>query len=296
MARATVMVGVDTSPESVRAAALGVALARASGTECRLVHAVPDLRQLRLTGRVPLQQLRHDVRHQLEIALRHALPEAALERDLYVGLGRPALVLAAEARRNRTWVVVVGGKHHGPVARGTGGSTAHHLIRTLRVPVLVAGPSTRPVQRVLVAVDLSPAGRPTLRRARQLAQLFGAELRILHVVEPVRFPTVVPLTRDDTAFVRASEIAFDRMVKRAGLDAAGCAVQRGEAAETVAREAREWGADLVVVGSHGKGWMDRLLIGSTTEALLNRLPAALLVVPTASRVAPRRRRVARLVI
>jgi len=34
-----------------------------------------------------------------------------------------------------------------------------------------------------------------------------------------------------------------------------------------------------VVGSHGKGWVDRLLIGSTTERLLNRLPTSLLIVP-----------------
>jgi len=35
----------------------------------------------------------------------------------------------------------------------------------------------------------------------------------------------------------------------------------------------------VVVGSHGKGWVDRLLLGSTTERLLDQLPASLLVVP-----------------
>jgi universal stress protein family protein len=35
----------------------------------------------------------------------------------------------------------------------------------------------------------------------------------------------------------------------------------------------------VVVGSHGKGWVERLLIGSVTERLLNQLPSSLLVVP-----------------
>jgi nucleotide-binding universal stress UspA family protein len=51
-----------------------------------------------------------------------------------------------------------------------------------------------------------------------------------------------------------------------------------------------------VVGAHGKGLVERLLIGSATEALLNRLPAALVVVPAPRRSARRRRRVARLVI
>jgi nucleotide-binding universal stress UspA family protein len=44
-------------------------------------------------------------------------------------------------------------------------------------------------------------------------------------------------------------------------------------------EAAAWRADVVVVGSHGKGWVDRLLIGSVTEDLLNNLPCAVLVVP-----------------
>ena len=39
------------------------------------------------------------------------------------------------------------------------------------------------------------------------------------------------------------------------------------------------GVNDVVVGSHGRGWMERLLIGSTTEQLLNQLPTSLLVVP-----------------
>ena len=56
-------------------------------------------------------------------------------------------------------------------------------------------------------------------------------------------------------------------------------IRRGRADEEIAEEAAVWRADLLVVGSHGKGWIDRLLIGSTTERLLNRLPTSLLVVP-----------------
>jgi nucleotide-binding universal stress UspA family protein len=50
--------------------------------------------------------------------------------------------------------------------------------------------------------------------------------------------------------------------------------------ETILREAFAWQADLLVVGSHGRGWAERLLLGSVTERLLNHLPTSLLVVPT----------------
>ena len=61
-------------------------------------------------------------------------------------------------------------------------------------------------------------------------------------------------------------------------------IRRGEALQTIAEEASAWRADVIVVGSHGKSWVDRLLIGSTTEALLNDLPAAVLVIPVAAPV------------
>jgi nucleotide-binding universal stress UspA family protein len=53
----------------------------------------------------------------------------------------------------------------------------------------------------------------------------------------------------------------------------------GAAVDAILQEAAEWHADLLVVGSHGKGLVDRLLIGSATERLLNHLPTSLLVVP-----------------
>jgi nucleotide-binding universal stress UspA family protein len=49
--------------------------------------------------------------------------------------------------------------------------------------------------------------------------------------------------------------------------------------DTLLREASEWQADVLVVGSHGKGWAQRVLLGSVTERLINHLPTSLLVAP-----------------
>ena len=101
------------------------------------------------------------------------------------------------------------------------------------------------------------------------------------MIEPAKFPTVVPLSLAQEEFERRCREEFQRLIKRElpNVPPDERVVRRGRSDEEIAEEVAAWHADLLVVGSHGKGWIDRLLIGSTTERLLNRLPASLLVVP-----------------
>ena len=273
-----IIVGVDESPESVRAARAGWALARAIGAPCRLVHALPDLW---LTGGmeqpVPPSMARRDVeaaRRHLVATLRDVLPAEALAA-IEVKSGRPAAVLADCAAGAQ--LVVVGGKPHGPLARSMGGSTAHSLVRTLDVPLLVVALTDWPPHRVLVAVDLSFAADATIAAARELARDTHAQVRVLHVVEPVRAARVG--ARVDQDAVYAEDLARFTRGGVTELAAGDRVVRRGAAADTVAAEAANWSADVVVVGSHGKGWVERMLIGSVTERLLALLPVSLLIVP-----------------
>lgn len=135
--------------------------------------------------------------------------------------------------------------------------------------------------RMLVATDLFAAAGPTLSIARRFGELLEMQMRVVHVVEPAQLPTVVPLWLDVDAFEERSRGEFQRLIEVEVPDVPPDerVVRRGRADEEIAEEAAAWHADLLVLGSHGKGWIDRLLIGSTTERLLNRLPTSLLVVP-----------------
>lgn len=117
--------------------------------------------------------------------------------------------------------------------------------------------------------------------AGRYADLLDAQLRVVHVVESAKFPTVVPLSIDMAAFKEQSRVEFERIVELelSRVPPDDRVIRRGRADEEIAEEVAAWRADLLVVGSHGKGWIDRLLIGGTTERLLNRLPTSLLVVP-----------------
>jgi nucleotide-binding universal stress UspA family protein len=280
-----IIAGVDGSPESLHAAALAWRIARVADARCVLVYAVPEV--WAPGGLAPLVNapevfdlLVSDLRHLLARELGAEIPDA-VRQSLIARPGRPDVVLDAVAREQGAELIVVGARRHGALARGWGGSTAHNLVRTAPAPVLVAEGSSHAPRRMLVATDLFAAAGPTLSTAGRYAELLGAQMRVVHVVEPAKFPTVVPLSLDESVVEERARAEFQRLVEleQPNIPPDDRIVRHGRADEEIAEEVAAWRADLLVVGSHGKGWIDRLLIGSTTERLLNRLPTSVLVVP-----------------
>lgn len=282
MSEKPIVVGVDGSPESARAARMGWHLATAMGAPCRLIHVIPDAWVTPDLAAVPItpalaEQVVADARRGIRDSLADSVPQAALDA-LEINVGRAPHVLAEAAAGAQ--LVVLGAKTHGPLARGLGGSTAHYLVRSIDVPVLVVALAGWPVHRVLAAVDLSYAAAPTIAAAQLVAQRLHARLRILHVAEPMHAPGVVPVAVDEEAVFQETLRRFQRLIAPVTeIEPSDRVTRRGLAADTVAKEAADWAADIVVVGSHGKGWIQRMLVGSTAERLMTLLPASLLIVP-----------------
>jgi nucleotide-binding universal stress UspA family protein len=280
-----IVAGVDSSPQAAGAAALAWRIAGTAGTECCFVHGAhpllhaPAVAEFMSDADVLIGRQVESARARVLAALQDAVPPAARNR-LEVRLGRAAAVVVSAAHEYRAGLIVLGGKHHSALGRWMGGSTAQHVVRTTDIPLLVTGSKPGPVSRILVAADLSYAVRPTFEAAARLARLFDAELRVLHAVEPLPMFAEMPMVLDDAAFYADSRLQFERCLEPL-LEAfpAQAVLRRGHAAGALAAEAAEWGADLVAVGAHGKGWVDRVLMGSTTERLLDQLPASLLVIP-----------------
>jgi nucleotide-binding universal stress UspA family protein len=281
-----IIVGVDGSQESVRAAAMGCAVAKAAGTECHLVHAVPDYWGATWMPEVAgdpaelNEALRGHARTLLVSALEGSVPSQLL-RNLDVRVGRAPIVLAQVAAERGAGLVVLGGKHHKGLGR-LGSRTLQHMVRTSDVPLLATDGTSGTVERVLVAVDLSYAARPAIEAGERFAKLFDAQLRIMHAVEPVPVIPGFPLDLGDDDCYRSVERLLEMTVwPLVQAPAAERVVRRGRAAAAIVSEVAQWRADLVIVGSHGKGWVDRLLIGSTSERLLHLLPTLTLIIPVA---------------
>ncbi|HXQ30197.1 MAG TPA: universal stress protein [Gemmatimonadales bacterium] len=284
-----IVIGVDGSPEGTAAASLGAELAERAATRYQLVHAVRDL--WLPSGIEPVapafsygEAVIAEAGARVRRALSGAIDPAAVDRTI-VRAGRPAVVLGKVVTELGAAFVVLGGKHHSVLDRWLAGSTSIDVVRTSAVPVLIAGAARGMPKRVLAAVDTSPdAARATIAAAERLAAFVGAEVRVVSVLEPLPIVPDVP-NYDLTTYYAMLEDHLTREIWPLVRTSGARKVSRyGRPGDEIAAEVAEWSADLLVVGSHGKDWIDRLLIGSVTEALLNHLPTSMLVVPLKSTV------------
>jgi len=290
-----IIVGVDASPAAASAAAVGERLARLAGVPCHVVHAVRDawapLVAVSVDPQVvDMQELQLAVaRQQVNDALGTAVSDE-LRQKLEVVFGPAAVVLQQTMRERRPGLVVLGGKHHSVLERWLGGSTSLHVVRAAEVPVLITAGTPTTFRRVLVAADLSKASGPTIGLAERFAKLVGAELRVLSVFEPLPDLAGIPPLNPTEYFALAQETLEREVWPLVRSPGAEKMVRHGTVVDTLLREAADWKADVLVVGSHGKGWAQRVLLGSVTEQLINQLPTSLLVAPVGVAAAALRKR------
>jgi nucleotide-binding universal stress UspA family protein len=149
-------------------------------------------------------------------------------------------------------------------------------------------------RRILVPVDGSGTAAAGLDEAIGLAISHGAEMCLLHVREKL------PALQGMEVLIERRLIENLTQLGRKVLAAAGSeAKRRGIAARTVLRrspresiagaivaEAKAWRADLIVMGTHGRRGVGRLVLGSTAEAVLRLAPAPVLLVRPPARKRP----------
>ncbi|GIW70560.1 MAG: hypothetical protein KatS3mg102_0102 [Planctomycetota bacterium] len=145
-----------------------------------------------------------------------------------------------------------------------------------------------PFRTILVGVDLTPASAQALARALELGERLGAQVHAAHVVDhaclrPEEELERIGAGRDREALerelvgqARAELEGVLARVPGAAQRLAGVHLRVGEAVDELLELAREIGADLLVVATHGRQGIDRLLQGSVAEALLERSPVPLL--------------------
>lgn len=140
-------------------------------------------------------------------------------------------------------------------------------------------------QQILVAVDGSEFAAHALQVASSMATALSAQIGLVHVID-------VKLVNAETGVPADQQWAMLRAGGQELLDTAAAAIpihphplkflREGTSWEEVVQSAREWPADLIVVGTHGRSGLRRLLFGSTAEGVVRHAPVPVVVVPPAS--------------
>lgn len=160
-----------------------------------------------------------------------------------------------------------------PVRKGLAGSKT---ATRLQVPALK-------LKKILVPTDFSEASLSALQYAVALAAQFGASICLLHVVEPTSFVNDVynvpiSLSEDEVA-ARAKQNLASLAEREIG--AAIPVIHRvrvGKAFQEIAAAARILHADMIVIATHGRTGLKRVLLGSTAEWVARYAPCPVLVV------------------
>ncbi len=146
-------------------------------------------------------------------------------------------------------------------------------------------------KHILCPIDFSEPSQHALGHAAAIARWYGARLTVLHVA-PSYEPSMTPPVR----YGEPSQIVFPvgreavlealhRAAKAAGASASHveAEAEAGGVLQTIVDRAIADRIDLVVLGTHGRGWFDRALLGSVAERVIRKVPCPVLTVPPAAR-------------
>jgi nucleotide-binding universal stress UspA family protein len=213
--------------------------------------------------------------------LKKDLVKAGWKTETDVILGHPRSAIGESATSWKADLVMLGSNDFGPVARLLLGSTAHSVLRRARCSVEIVRPPAngkRPRatgMKIVVATDGSEYSVTALRSVASRPWPKGSEVKVLSVPEPFVPINVFPyfeskeIEKLNTSALKEAKKAVDEGVRiLSKLDvqvSTGTPSPQDSPARVIVKEAQTWGAQMIVLGSHGRRGFDRLTMGSVSE-------------------------------
>ena len=295
---------VDLSTTSVHALDQAIAIARWYKTSVTVLHAyesifmpVPGLPVP--NDRVPEAEMAR-VRGEVMTLCRPAA-DAGVPVEVIIDAGHPAVCILDFAAALPADLIVMGTHGAGGFERLVLGSVAEKVLRKANCAVLTVPPhairtSALPFKRVLCAVDFSPCSLRALALARSLAFESGAALTAVSVIEwpwdepPPPVFTELPAAQasalaDYHRYVETS--AMQRLAALGGEPTnAGVPfdprISHGKSHVEILRTATDVGADLIVIGVHGRNALDLGVFGSTANQVVRQATCPVLTLRSAN--------------
>lgn len=277
----TILVATDLSAPSRHASMRAALLAQASGARLELLHvlqgsALDQLRQvLGAQAEAVLSRLMDEVRDKLRQLAADIGEPLGVSTGVHLTTGSVLQEISAQADLMDPDLLVMG-------ARGTGfmrhllGATAERLLRLTQRPMLVVKqtPHER-YRRVLLSLDFSSYSQRVIELARMTAP--DARFVLFHAFD-VPMEGNLRLAGMDEQTIKYYRGMVEIQARRGLLQAAQQAgladhtyemlALHGDPAQNILEQEEELGVDLVVIGKHGSGMTQELLLGSVTKHVL----------------------------
>ena len=284
-AKTPLVVATDGTSQSEQAIAIARLLAARDGYEIRVLTVVDHLPMpWGVVDRKVVSEYEKSLQNEAIDKAKRQIASFGLESwPVGVQTGDPATRITALAKDLDARLVLVGLGGHGATARLFGSETALRLVRVSHTPVLAVAPQLRDLpRRIVVAMDFSEASIEAARLALELAAK-DATVSLVHVV-PWERKEYIPEDwfRAHEARVGAELTRVTGWLDQSKKFHTSPRILYGKPAAALLAYAQEFGADLIVAGSHGRGLVGRLLAGQTIAKLIRGARCSVLVLPAAA--------------
>jgi nucleotide-binding universal stress UspA family protein len=287
-----IVAGTDFSEASSAAVNAAARIAKLTGGTLTLLHIIPPAAytiytpamfpgtitaletEAREHGASLLRKLAETLSDQTDVKT-----EVSLARSVGLGIVEAASASAAD-------LIVVGTHGFSGLTRLLIGSVATKVLRHAECDVLTVPPEFEmftSAATVLAATDLSRPADLALRRAAWWAEVTNSELRVVHAFDD---SVPVPAAESGLSTIDALRGQLRERTRQVVGTELGDVVAGRSAVDALCRYADEHDARLIVAARHGRGAIERLLIGSVTERLARHAKRPLLCVDTRSSETP----------
>jgi universal stress protein A len=139
-----------------------------------------------------------------------------------------------------------------------------------------------PFKKILIAVDDDPVAVHAAEKGVELARAVGGQMGLISVIDRTGVDIAAPeIPREDLlaeAREHTRQVMAELAPRLAPEPTTAAFSPEGHPAEEIVRAARDWSADLIVIGSHGRGGLGRVLLGSVAESVMRHAPCPVMVV------------------
>lgn len=279
-----ILAATDFSTRSHRALRRAGLLAQTRGAELTLVHVVDDDHPndlVEIERREAERILAEQIGAMSELRDAKCRP-MVVAGDPFDGILRTAGSIKAD--------LIVMGAHRKQLLRDIFvGTTIERVIRTGQYPVLMVNNEVRqPYENSVAAVDMSEPSANAIKAARAMGLIGDRGITLLHAFFPLGKGKTSVAATDRTAIDKyvagERDRAVDDLVAFLAVNGLGgpefsLRVEEGGAFEVISRAVEEMRPDLLIIGTHGRSWLLKVLLGSVTEEALRCLDVDILAVP-----------------